>query len=45
MSGKAFSRSLYIVENVKKGDIITRKNIRSIRPGFGMSPISKIDTR
>ena len=39
MSGKAFSRSLYIVENVKKGDIITRKNIRSIRPGFGMSPI------
>lgn len=38
MSGKAFSRSLYIVENVKKGDIITRKNIRSIRPGFGMSP-------
>ncbi len=39
MSGKAFSRSLYIVENVKKGDIITRKNVRSIRPGFGLSPI------
>ncbi|MFL2591342.1 MAG: pseudaminic acid synthase [Flavobacteriaceae bacterium] len=39
ISGKAFSRSLYIVENVKKGDIITRKNVRSIRPGFGLSPI------
>lgn len=39
ISGKAFSRSLYIVENVKKGDIITRKNVRSIRPGYGLSPI------
>jgi pseudaminic acid synthase len=37
-SGRDFSRSLYVVENVKKGDTITEKNVRSIRPGFGMEP-------
>lgn len=36
--GKSFCRSIYIVEDVKKGDIITGKNIKSIRPGFGMHP-------
>lgn len=36
--GKDFSRSLYIVENMKAGDVITEKNVRSIRPGFGMHP-------
>jgi pseudaminic acid synthase len=36
--GKDFSRSLYIVEDSLKGDIITEKNVRSIRPGFGMHP-------
>jgi pseudaminic acid synthase len=38
LKGKDFSRSLYIVEDVKAGDLITEKNVRSVRPGFGMHP-------
>lgn len=37
-SGKNFSRSLYIVEDVQEGDKVTKENIRSIRPGFGLHP-------
>lgn len=44
MKSRQFSRSLFIVENVKAGDKITNENIRSIRPGFGIHPkyLSKI---
>ena len=35
---KQFSRSLFIVSDVKKGDVITKDNVRSIRPGFGLHP-------
>ena len=38
IQGKAFSRSLYIVRDVNKGEILTEKNIRSIRPGYGLEP-------
>ena len=38
LKNRQFSRSLYVVENVNKGDIISEKNVRSIRPGFGMKP-------
>lgn len=37
-AGKAFARSLYVAEDIKEGDIFTEKNIRSVRPGFGMHP-------
>jgi pseudaminic acid synthase len=36
--GKDFSRSLYFIKDLKKGDKISMENVKSIRPGFGLHP-------
>ena len=35
-----FRRSIYIIRDIKKGEILTRDNIKVIRPGYGLPPVN-----
>jgi len=37
-ASRRFSRSLYVTKHIKKGEVFSEDNIRSIRPGYGMHP-------
>jgi pseudaminic acid synthase len=37
-AGKVFARSLYVVNDISAGEIVTGDHIRSIRPGYGLHP-------
>ena len=38
IAGRQFSRSLYIAQDMNAGDVLTKKNLLSVRPGYGLAP-------
>ena len=37
-SGRRFSRSIYVSKDIKKDEILSEDNLKSVRPGYGMHP-------
>jgi len=38
LKSREFSRSLFIAQDIRKGEIFTEENIRIVRPAFGLAP-------
>lgn len=38
IKGREFSRSLYVSSNIKKGELFSPLNIKSVRPSYGLHP-------
>jgi len=45
MSSRVFRRSLFIVKDMQAGEVFSEDNVRSIRPGHGLSPKHFQDVR
>lgn len=37
-ASRVFRRSLFVVEDMRKGDVFDERNLRAIRPGYGLPP-------
>ena len=37
-SGRRFKRSIYASKDIKKGELLSNENLKSVRPGYGMHP-------